>query len=251
MKMNRRQQLELMRRRLDGELTPGSPEAHQLEALCKDPARAAELAALERLAVELSALRTPVPDAAHDDGADFVARVMRKLPDRVPVRRSALGWLTRPFALRVTPALGLAALGILVATGVLISRLAGPRPQSHTPSTAAASASPAPAPAPGPGDPSVSLAQAPAAANQLIEVRFMLSAPNARAVTLVGDFNDWRSDDLTLSDPDHDGVWTLTLPLPPGRHAYQFVVDGGEGRPDPNAVAVPDGFGGQNSVLTI
>ena len=245
MMMKRRQQLELMRRRLDGELAPGSAEARELDALCKDPARAAELAALQRLAVELGALRTPVPD----DGADFVARVMRKLPDRVPVRRSALGWLTRPFALRVTPALGLAALGILVATGVLISRLAGPRPHPAA-GSAAVSAPPAPAPVAG-LDPSVSLAQAPTAANQLIEVRFMLSAPNARAVTLVGDFNDWRSDDLTLSDPDHDGVWTLTLPLPPGRHAYQFVVDGGEGRPDPNAVAVPDGFGGQNSVLTI
>ncbi|MCC7000240.1 MAG: isoamylase early set domain-containing protein [Deltaproteobacteria bacterium] len=247
--MKRRDQLELMRRRLDDELPPGSAEARELEALCQDPARAAELAALERLAVELGALRTPVPD----DGADFVARVMRRLPDRVPARRSALGWLTRPFALRVTPALGLAALGILVATGVLISRLAGPRPQ---PAASSASVSTPPAPAPvAPLDPGVSLAQAPTATNQLtsqlIEVRFMLSAPNARAVTLVGDFNDWRGDELTLSDPDHDGVWTLTLPLPPGRHAYQFVVDGGEGRPDPNAVAVPDGFGGQNSVLTI
>ncbi len=235
--MSRRRLLELMRRRLDGELPAGSAEARELEALCQDPARAAELAALERLARELGALRTPVPD-----DADFVARVMRALPDRVPARRSALGWLTRPFALRVTPALGLAALGILVATGVLVARLAGPRPSASR----AASAPSPPPPMPDPG-----LSGAPAPAPQLIEVRFMLSAPDARAVTLVGDFNDWRTDDLTLSDPDHDGVWTLTLPLPPGHHTYQFVVDGGEGRPDPNAVAVPDGFGGHNSVLTI
>jgi hypothetical protein len=57
-------------------------------------------------------------------------------------------------------------------------------------------------------------------------VEFAIRAPQARLVTIAGDFNGWSTGSLALVDPDGDGVWTLTVPLRPGRHQYLFFVDG-------------------------
>ena len=57
-------------------------------------------------------------------------------------------------------------------------------------------------------------------------VEFALRAPQARLVTVAGDFNGWSTGSLALVDPEGDGVWTLTVPLRPGRHQYLFFVDG-------------------------
>ncbi|HET7265869.1 MAG TPA: glycoside hydrolase family 13 [bacterium] len=48
-------------------------------------------------------------------------------------------------------------------------------------------------------------------------------APLARAVELVGSFNDWSAQPLDLGT---DGWWTLELSLRPGEHEYLFLVDG-------------------------
>ncbi len=79
---------------------------------------------------------------------------------------------------------------------------------------------------------------------------FRLKAPDARQVSVVGTFNGWDSNAHPLRGPDRDGVWSLSLPLPPGRYRYMFVVDGDRWMTDPDAVASEDdGFDGQNSVL--
>ena len=66
------------------------------------------------------------------------------------------------------------------------------------------------------------------------QVTFALWAPWKKAVGLIGDFNQWRpdADPMTL---DKDGVWRLTKPLPPGEHAYQFLIDGNIAIADPYA----------------
>ena len=65
---------------------------------------------------------------------------------------------------------------------------------------------------------------------------FNYYAPSARQITLAGNFNNWggtegggRYDPAIdpMSDPDGDGVWTIVVPLPPGRYQYKFVLDGG------------------------
>jgi hypothetical protein len=80
---------------------------------------------------------------------------------------------------------------------------------------------------------------------------FVFVAPRASKVSLVGDFNDWDDTKSPLVRVPNSGLWRVTLPLPAGRHEYQFVVDGAW-LPDPSApVAGDDGFGRTNSVRIV
>ncbi len=56
-------------------------------------------------------------------------------------------------------------------------------------------------------------------------VNFICNAPQARAVSLVGDFNDWNPATHALKQMP-DGAWLLTVELPHGHHRYAFMVDG-------------------------
>lgn len=80
--------------------------------------------------------------------------------------------------------------------------------------------------------------------------RFMLVAPDARQVSLVGDFNDWQHAATPLRK--QNGVWTVSMDLPPGRYNYAFLVDGERWTPDPAAPRnVGDDFGRPSSVITV
>jgi hypothetical protein len=80
--------------------------------------------------------------------------------------------------------------------------------------------------------------------------QFVLVAPQAASVSLVGDFNDWdpaRSPMRTAG-----GVWATVVPLAPGRYRYAFLVNGAEWRADPAAPrAMDDEFGTPSSVVTV
>jgi hypothetical protein len=93
--------------------------------------------------------------------------------------------------------------------------------------------------------------KAPAAS--LVTIRFVLMAPEARAVSLAGTFNQWdaHATPLVRAGGGASGLWTATLTLPAGQHQYAFVVDGVRWVPDPGAPSVDDGFGRRNSVLTL
>ena len=82
-------------------------------------------------------------------------------------------------------------------------------------------------------------------------VRFAISAPDARRVALVGDFNGWTKSGTELTASEVAGVWTITLPLPPGRHQYAFLIDGERWVIDPTATVVHDEFGTETSVVTV
>jgi hypothetical protein len=81
--------------------------------------------------------------------------------------------------------------------------------------------------------------------------QFVLVAPGAESVALVGDFNDWNLSATRLARQAGEGVWWVTVSLPPGRYRYAFVVDGTAWRSDPNAPLAEDEFGRPNSVVTI
>jgi hypothetical protein len=63
-------------------------------------------------------------------------------------------------------------------------------------------------------------------------VRLMFDDPGARRVSVVGDFNGWRSDDTPLHQDATTRRWSVTLTLPDGAHRYAFVVDGTRWVPD-------------------
>jgi 1,4-alpha-glucan branching enzyme len=56
-------------------------------------------------------------------------------------------------------------------------------------------------------------------------VHFFCEAPKARAVYLVGDFNEWDPvADAMIRRVD--GWWFIEVDLPHGHHQYRFLVDG-------------------------
>jgi hypothetical protein len=88
---------------------------------------------------------------------------------------------------------------------------------------------------------------------RLVEVHLVLQAPQARSVSVVGDWNAWDPSRDRLRDPNGDGTWEIRLRLRKGEELrYQFLIDGERWVPDPQApLQVDDGFGGTSSVLQI
>lgn len=78
---------------------------------------------------------------------------------------------------------------------------------------------------------------------------FAIAAPGAREVRLVGDFSAWQP--ISLFDHDRDGVWSVTVALPPGRYEYAFLVDGRWVGQDPLAAEYVRTFGEYVSVRYI
>lgn len=79
--------------------------------------------------------------------------------------------------------------------------------------------------------------------------------PNGRTlnrVSLAGSFNDWSADRWPMTFDAAMGAWVTTRDIADGSHQYKFVLNGTEWvRDERNAMSAPDGFGGQNSLLTV
>ena len=69
-------------------------------------------------------------------------------------------------------------------------------------------------------------------------------------MALVGDFNDWDSRATVLSRGT-GGVWSVVVPLQPGRFTYSFVVDGKVWHADPEAPLASHDFGRPSSVVYV
>lgn len=149
-----------------------------------------------------------------DMAPDLTERIMAQI-GQLPA--APVGWWRRRWTLQVSPFGALAAAAGLAAI-VVGSRLTG-RPATGAPPAG--------------------------------QTQFVLVAKGAKAVSLVGDFNDWNLSATPLERADSNGVWWVTVPLVPGRYRYAYVVDGSIWRPDPQAPAADDEFGRPNSVLTI
>ena len=82
-------------------------------------------------------------------------------------------------------------------------------------------------------------------------VRFGIDAPHARSVSVVGDFNGWRSAASPLHRSRSGERWEVEMPVGPGRHLYAFLVDGAL-TIDPAAPrSVDHDFGVPSSVLLV
>ena len=177
---------------------------------------------LERV---IEALKEPVEIDASLDRRVMSAIERLPAPSTVTDAASDGGFLARRWTVRFSP-VGLAAAAALAAVVVTSSLLLRPGPTA---------------------EPAISASEA-----QNPEVtQFVLVAPNAQSVALVGDFNDWSLSATTLARQAGDGIWWVTVKLPPGRYRYAFVVNGTTWRSDPNAPGSEDEFGRPNSVVTI
>ena len=79
---------------------------------------------------------------------------------------------------------------------------------------------------------------------------FRLQRPAAQTVKLVADFTGWDKNPIDLR-PRENGVWQVTVVLPPGRYAYRFLVDG-EWHDDPGcSQCEPNSFGTTNAVVEV
>src|SRR5437762_9083598 len=143
---------------------------------------------------------------------------VRRLPPRRAggAAHAAWGWLTRP---RTVPFLPLGALAVAaVFVAVVLWRPDRPsRPASMS------------------------------------EFGFVVVAPRATTVSLVGDFNDWDAARTPMQRVRKDeSVWTAVIPLTPGRYRYAFLVDGVRWLADPAAPAARDDeYGAPSSVVTV
>ena len=191
---------------------------------------------IDRVAAEL---RAPVRlDPALD------ARVMREVRAGAssPTRerqRSLWRRIAEPRVVRISPLAGvLAAAGIVA----LVASLARAPRGATAPELAKV-----PDESPAVGAPVVT----PRAGGPAL-TQFVLVAPAASRVSVVGDFNDWDAGATPLARMASGGVWTVAVPLSAGRHVYTFVVDGKRWVSDPSAPADnDDDFGRPNSVVTV
>ena len=82
---------------------------------------------------------------------------------------------------------------------------------------------------------------------------FVLVAPDAKKVAVVGDFNGWdASHSAYQAQHRGGGVWSVMAPVPVGHHRYSFVVDDSLWVADPSAPRVVDNdFGMTNSAIVV
>ena len=164
------------------------------------------------------------------------ARLMDAVRAEEPPHRSArvLAWFLEPRRISLPPLATLAAAAGLVGIGVI----GGSAMNRDGRSTA------------------TDQSRAEAASAQLPDsvtpvVKFVLLAPQASHVTVVGDFNKWDRS-ATPAERQPDGTWATWVPLTPGRHEYSFVIDGTHFVPDPTRPAAPsDEYGNKNSVVVV
>jgi len=163
--------------------------------------------------------------------ADFDERVMRevRVASRDVTRRGLWRWMLQPRSVSVSPVGALA-----LAAGLAgVVALAGRQDDASVLTRVQAP----------------SVAATPVGSQQM--TKFVFVAPSASQVHIVGDFNDWDSEASPLQRMDK-GVWTITVPLAPGRYQYTFVVDGTSWVADPGAPrTLEDDFGRPNSIITV
>jgi hypothetical protein len=84
-----------------------------------------------------------------------------------------------------------------------------------------------------------------------VPTQFVFDAARAQRITLVGDFNGWDEHATPLQREDGSSLWSVTVPLTPGRHVYAFLVDS-TWTTDPRAPASRDpDFGVTGSVVIV
>lgn len=84
-----------------------------------------------------------------------------------------------------------------------------------------------------------------------VPTQFVFDSRTAKRVALVGDFNGWDERAAPLDREAGSTLWSVTVPLLPGRHVYAFLVDS-TWTTDPRAPKTSDpDFGVTGSVVIV
>jgi 1,4-alpha-glucan branching enzyme len=103
---------------------------------------------------------------------------------------------------------------------------------------------------PATGETPVALASASDAEGK-VATQFVFERAGATSVSLVGEFNGWGATDVPMTQVT-PGVWEATVPLPPGRHVYGYLVDDTLLVADPRAPKSGDAdYGREGSVVMV
>lgn len=82
------------------------------------------------------------------------------------------------------------------------------------------------------------------------KIKFEFYAPEAKEVSLAGDFNQWNPKANPMKK-DKKGIWKTTISLEPGIYEYRFFADGSwENDPSCSSFAANE-FGGENCVRIV
>lgn len=218
----------VVQRFLDQDLTPEERVAF-LQAVDSDPSLRRSWLNLEMVVAEAASLPRLTPSAR------FISQLKAKVaPPSVSVWDRVRAAVTAPRTLEWSLASAMAAACVaLVAMAGLVTlmpeRIVEVPVASAPAQTIAASAEHEPT----------------------VFVRLVLLQPEARSVSVAGDFNGWNPGQTRL-ERSEGGMWTATIPLKPGRYQYMFVIDGKRWIADPLAAeGTTDGFGSQNAVLDV
>jgi hypothetical protein len=164
---------------------------------------------------------------------DLVEAIRADVPvERRAQRRSrplAPAWWRTPVPLRLSPLAGAALAASLAAIAVFGERLGRSRavvPQV-TPTAVAG------------------------VVHDTVHVVRFVFVGDARTVSLVGDFNGWRTQATPLEPAGPARAWVVTLPLARGRYEYAFIVDGKRWVADPYAPARADDFDTNSSIVNV
>ena len=218
----------LLQRFLDHELTPDERVAF-LQAVDADPALRRRWLNLELVVAEAAQLPRIVPSAT------FLSQLKTRtapIPPSIWMRLRAAVTIPRKLEWNLAGAMAVACLAVVVLAGVVqmmperIVEVPVVVPPAQTASFASAT-------------------------EPKVFVRLVLLQPDAQSVSVAGDFNGWDPAQTKLERMD-GGMWTVTLPLKPGRYEYMFVIDGQQWIADPLAAEdAGDGFGSKNAVLDV
>lgn len=80
---------------------------------------------------------------------------------------------------------------------------------------------------------------------------FVLHAPQAGEVYVLGDFNNWQKSDASRLTMLESGKWSSHFTLERGTYRYKFMVDDNWMRDPENSTSETNAFGTKDSVLTI
>ena len=170
--------------------------------------------------------------------AEIMTRIHAREPRSLPARLWA--WVAEPrFSLSPIGALAAAVIVAAVAIG-LAPRTPVATAPGASPSAGVASATPG------------TVARPAASAGGRKDVQFVLVANSASDVRIVGDFNDWDPRATPMQRSGSGGIWSVVVPLEPGRHVYAFVVDGKQWVADVDAPRAPENeFGIPKSIVMV